>query len=1047
MATVANEASGNTGKGQPRLSVLRRPAPGRIRLVVGGLHRQPARAAEVESALQTLFGVRLVSANPLTGHALVLYDANALDEATLLAEGSRRLADVVGTHSATIGIGARSTPEPGPDTHDHSTRPTWHEREATDVQRALGVDPERGLSDEQVAARRREVGLNRFPEPKEPSLIGTFLGQFVNAPSALLTAGAILSVATGGIVDAVLIGAVLVANATIGTVTERSGNRAIAALRHSVEIRARVCRDDKETSVEASELVPGDSIRLYPGDPVPADARVVAAHHLQIEESALTGEPHAVEKRVEPVDAGAVLAERYSMVYRGTTVVGGHGAAIVVATGPRTVLGRLRALAAAAETPETPLEHDLGQVGRVMAVASTGICAGVFGLGLLRGLGPLGAITTAVALAVAAIPEGLPAIATTVLALGSGRMRQKGTLIRSLPAAETLGSVTVVCADKTGTITENRMAARECLVNGSIVEIGGPARSPRGQFRIAGRTVSPADIPGLLDALRIGALCTDAELDRLERDELVVEGTPTEGALLVAAAKAGLDPTTLAREYPRIDRRDRGNGRRHMITVHRIPGHLGSGADRGRIGAEAAPAGLIALAKGSPEQIVELCDRIAHGEQVEPLDDETRARLIARNFEMGGRGLRVLGLAARTLPEDYLEADLAGGFVWHGQVGLADPVRPAVPQAIQALHRAGIRTVMITGDQASTATAIARELRLSRRGSLDSIEAAELATLPPDVLRERVRDVGIFARVQPEQKLAIVRALQSGGEIVAMTGDGVNDAAALRAANVGVAMGQSGTELARELADVVLSTDDFARFVDAVEEGRLVRCNVRRVLHYLLATNASEVWTVTGAVALGLASPLTPLQLLWLNLVSDVGPAVGLATEPAPPNLMRQPPRDPKEPLITRDLRRRIIGESLAISLGTLGVFGLGLLRHGAGPIAQTMAFASLTGAQLLHVPRARSGDRSAESGGVPHNPKLALGVGISVALQVAAVFFPPLRFALGGAALGLGDLLIAVAGSFLPILGINFARALAAPRRPRQLPPGRRGLVRIAIE
>ena len=478
-----------------------------------------------------------------------------------------------------------------------------------------------------------------------------------------------------------------------------------------------------------------------------------------------------------------------------------------------------------------------------------------------------------------------------------------------------------------------------------------------------------------------------------------------------------------------------------MVTIHRQPAPLDTPAD-------GSPPSLLALAKGSPEEIVDLCDRIAHGDEILPLDARTRARLLRRNADMGSRGLRVLGLAARTVPAAYADSHLEGGFVWHGQIGLFDPIRPQVPAAIRALHRAGIRTVMITGDQAATATAVARELALSRRGSLETLEAAELASLPPEELQARARDVGIFARVQPEQKLAIVRALQQGGDVVAMTGDGVNDAPALRAADVGIAMGQSGTELARELADVVLSTDDFARFVDAVEEGRLVRCNVRRVLHYLLATNASEVWAVSGAVALGLASPLTPLQLLWLNLVSDVGPAVGLATESAPPDLMSRPPRDPKEPLVTKDLLRRILGESAAIALGALGVYGAGLLRHGPGPIAQTMAFAALTGAQLLHVPLARSGDRPANSGGIPNNPKLALGVGISVLLQIGAVFFPPLRAALGGAAIGLGDLLIAVVGSVLPILGIHALRAASLPRptSPKLLPaPGQRQ--RIAVE
>ena len=1092
------------------LRVLRRPALGRVRLNVAGLHRHPERAADVEAALTALFGVRLASASHLTGNALVIYDPNETDEPAILDAGARRLAEVL---SANVAAPAPRANVRQNDQTVASAEPRWHAREAADVARILGVDVARGLSSDEVAARRAELGPNRLPEPREPSLIATFLGQFANAPSALLAAGAILSVATGGLVDAVLIGAVLVANASIGTVTERSGHRAIAALRRSVAIQARVRRDGEELTLPADDLVPGDMIRLRIGDPIPADARVVAAHRLLVEESALTGESRAVEKAEAPVDLVAPLAERDSMLYRGTIVVGGHGEAIVVETGGRTVLGELRALAAAAQPPPAPLERDLDALGRGMAAGSVALTAGLTGLAVLRGFNPLAAVTTAVALAIAAIPEGLPAIATTVLALGSGRMRRKGTLIRSLPAAESLGSVSVVCADKTGTLTENRMAVRECLVDGHSVVITGSALARRGHFRVGGVAVAPELIPGLREALRIGALCTDAEAigtetgGETEKDgeQVRIEGSATEAALLVAAVKAGLDPIALARDLPRIDRRDRGNGRRYMVTVHRrgsgsntpvpgssrpgSPGPEGQGYRAGspcpegqgygpsvvsdpigsrpftaessmplpfragtvRAGTDPAgtdPAGippgrLVAFAKGSPEAIVDLCDRIAHGDRVVRLIAPTRRKLLDCNAEMGGRGLRVLGLASRELPEDYTDDDLARGFVWHGEIGLADPVRPAVPAAIRSLHRAGIRTVMITGDQAPTATAIARDLRLSRRGSLESVEAAELASLPPEILRDRVRDVGIFARVQPEQKLLVVRALQEGGDIVAMTGDGVNDAAALRAADVGVAMGQSGTELARELSDVVLSTDDFASFVDAVEEGRLVRRNVQRVLHYLLATNASEVWLVGGGIALGLASPLTPLQLLWLNVVSDVGPAVGLATEPAPSDLMARPPRDPREPLVTKSLRRRIVGESLAIALGGLGVYGAGLLRYGAGPVAQTMAFGSMMTAQLLHVSLARTGDRSVESDGAPRNPKLALGVGVSALLQAAALFFPPLRAALGGAAIGLGGLLISLAGAILPILGINLVRALGAPRRRaplRLLPPVNHG-------
>lgn len=1047
------------------IGVLRRPAPGRVRLSVAGLRRRKDRETRIQEALARLAGIRLASASALTGNVLVLFDPLRITEETLLVEGARAVEAalnvrvlLVGEHDsdrpmrspngravAPIGRSARPT---SPSAVARSAKPTsapsrrrgadegsppWHALVALEVTSRLDVDLVQGLPTSEVEARRRVYGPNQLPEPSPPSSLRLFLGQLANAPSALLVAGAVLSAATGGIVDAALIGAVLLVNATIGAATERSGQRAIAALRRSVAIRARVRRNGVERLVEAGELVPGDLVKLRPGDPVPADARVVFAHRLQVEESALTGESHPVAKQHEPAELVSALADRRSMVYRGTTVTGGHGEVVVVATGHATVIGSVRALAAGAARPPAPLEHDLNRLGRGLALTAAGICGGVFGLAILRQLGLRPALTTGISLAVAAIPEGLAAIATTVLALGSGRMQKKGTLIRTLSAAEALGSVTVVCADKTGTITENRMVASECIVDGRTVTIGGSALSIRGEFCVDGRPVAPEEVPGLLDALRIGALCTDAEIDTsgdtivspdtiVSGDAVVIEGSATEGALLVAAAKAGLDSALLARQYPRVDRRDRGNGRRYMVTVHRLPAALAAG-----------DGGLIGLAKGSPEGILTLCDRVARNGETVPLDEEMRATILAQNAEMGSRGLRVLGLAARPLPMAYDDGDLAEGFVWHGKIGLSDPIRPAAPAAIKQLHRAGIRTVMITGDQAPTATAIARELSLSRRGSLETLEAAELASLPPEVLRERVRDVGIFARVPPELKLAIVRALQSNGDVVAMTGDGVNDAAALRAADVGVAMGESGTELARELADVVLSTDDFSRFVDAVEEGRLVRCNVRRVLHYLLATNASEVWTVTGAVALGLATPLTPLQLLWLNVISDLGPAVGLATEAPPPDLMSRPPRDPSEPIVTAPLRRRILFESGAISLGALGTYGLGILRHGLGPVAQTMAFASLTGAQLLHVPLARSGDRPATAEGIPGNRVLTLGVGAAVLLQIGAVFFPPLRAALGGAKLGLVDVLIAALGSALPIAGIHGARALQAPR-PRRV-------------
>lgn len=446
------------------------------------------------------------------------------------------------------------------------------------------------------------------------------------------------------------------------------------------------------------------------------------------------------------------------------------------------------------------------------------------------------------------------------------------------------------------------------------------------------------------------------------------------------------------------------------------------------------PDGLIAMAKGAPDELLELCDRVLLEDSTIPLDGQRKATLSQRNATMAASGMRVLAFATKQLYPGYGDEDLDGGFVWCGLVGLLDPVRAAAPGAVAALKRAGVRTAMITGDQAGTAVAVARKLGLDE--PLRVLEAGDLKSLDPEVLRGLVHQVEVFARFPPEMKLGVVRALQANGEIVAMTGDGVNDAPALRAADVGVAMGERGTELARELADVVLSTDDLARMVDAVEEGRLVRANVRRVIHYLLSTNASEVWTVSTAVALGFPSPLTAAQLLWLNLVTDVAPAIGLATEPKDPDLMRQPPRDPSEPIIPSHLQRRIVGESAAIATGSLVAYGLGMLRHGVGPIAQSMAFWSLITGQLMHVPLARAGSHPATRYGRSVSRSFVLGLGASVLLQAAVLVFPPIRALLGVSTLGLADGLITLAAAASPIAAIELQRlvsngALPAPEAP----------------
>ena len=1021
-ATPAPAAEAPESQRRRAVAVVWAKVPGRARLAVAGLRGRPDVEPAVGRVLAAIDGVTSARANAATGNVLVHFEPARWTAERLAASCGDALSDLDHLaelpHERVNGTASQAQPirqaEAGPSASARPATPAqdWHARPVETVIEQLAVDPDTGLDLPAVANRRAAHGLNRMPEPDEPSLLKTVLDQVVNAPTALLLAGAAVSVATGGIFDAFLIGGVIAINAGVGAGTERQGQKAIKALRQTTAIRARVRRDGDEAAVDAEELVPGDVIQLLPGDPIPADARVISSHRLQVEESALTGESRPVSKSEAPVLPDVPLGDRRSMVFRGTTVVGGRASAVVVETGAKTEIGALHLLAAGAEAPQTPMERDLDTIGRGLAIGATAVCAGIFGIGVVRGSGLLYGLEIAVSLGVAAIPEGLPTLATSVLAFASGRMRRKGTLIRTLGAAEALGSVTVVCADKTGTLTENRMAAQELFTADGPVTVTGAALSPTGGFELGSQPIEPHRNRAVRTALWVGALNSDAEVEGLRDGELILDGSATEGAILVAAIKAGHDPVALRAAHPRLDLRDRSDGRRHMITVHRTEN------------------GLQATLKGAPDEVLAMCSRVDLAEGIANFDGEMFSKFADYNARMQTRAMRVLALAHRRLPSEYAEADLAGRYTLSGLIGLVDPIRPAAPAAIKALHRAGIRTVMITGDQALTATAVARELGLSRRGQLKVLEAGDLSALDGPALQGLVRDVNIFARVAPEMKLAVVRALQANGEVAAMTGDGVNDAPALRAADVGVAMGERGSELARGLADVVLSTDDFSKMVDAVEEGRLVRANVQRVLHYLLSTNASEIWVVAGAVALGLPSPLTPLQLLWLNLVTDLAPGFAMALEPRDPDLMQQPPRDPKEPIVPGPMLRRILAESAAIAAGALTVYGIGVSRYGIGPTAQTMAFASLLGSQLLHVGWARAGERPALTGSRGRkNPYLLPAMGLSVALQAAALFVPPLRTVLGGAPLGLLDIGIALAGAALPSIAIEVSRFLSPHR------------------
>jgi Ca2+-transporting ATPase len=827
------------------------------------------------------------------------------------------------------------------------------------------------------------------------------LDQFTSAPVGVLAASAALSVLTGGVADAILIAGVLAANGVIGFFTEQHAERTIDALGTTSVLTTTVLRNGMRQEVPAEELVAGDVVVLSPGDYVPADVRVLEARHLTIDESTLTGESMPVSKRPDgPCREATALADRTTMAYMGTLVTGGSGRGVVVATGPRTELGTIHALVGTARPPETPLQRHLDTMSTELVLVGAGVCATVFGMGVLHGFGVVEMLLVSTSLAVAAVPEGLPTVATTTLALGIQDMRRKRVLIRRLDAVENLGAIEVLCLDKTGTLTRNEMEVTAVHTAGTHLEVS------RDTGWSAGGAVEPRRVAHLQQLLEVAVLCNESEV-RGENGSIALSGSATENALLRVAMDAGIDVGAIRGQHPLVDVRYRTEKFRFMATLH------------GNNGTQ-----LLAV-KGSPAEVLAMCRWQVAAGGVTELTEDARAAILQANERMAGRALRVLGLAHA---EGSSATALGSGqLTWLGLVGMTDPLRPGMVELIERLHRAGIDTVMITGDQSATAYAVGRQLHLANGQPLEILDSESLAQLDPQLLSGLAQRVRVFARVSPAHKLEIVRALQGAGKVVAMTGDGVNDGPALRAADIGLVVGDASTELARSVADVVLEGDDLHSTLLAVRQGRTIRDNVRKAVHFLVATNLSEIEVVFGAVAFGAASPLGAAQLLWINLVSDVVPGIALALEPPEPDVLDRPPRDPHAPILDRREWKRMAVESGAMAGGALASYAWGLARYGPGAQASTCAFMSLTMAQLLHAVSCRSPERSLLDGPPPApNPHLTAGLTLCFGLQALAVVLPPLRALLGIAPIGLLDALVIGAGATAPFL-INEA---TKPRR-----------------
>ncbi len=855
--------------------------------------------------------------------------------------------------------------------------PPWHATSATEVLAQLATNPQ-GLSEDEASSRLTRVGPNRLTPARPVSAVRVFLDQLSSVVVLLLVVASLVSVLLGKLTEAAAIAAVLAINTLIGFMTELRARRAMEALVHFDVPRAWVIRRGRLQTIPADAIVPGDVVHLAPGRLVPADARLVDATDLRTVEAALTGESLAVSKTADvALPTETPLADRVNMVYKGTTVAAGEAHAVVTATGAATELGRVGVLVAALPVERTPLERRLDALGHRLAWLVIGVAAGVAGLGAVQGAPLALVLQLGIALAVAAVPEALPAVATIALAVGLRRMARRHALVRRLPAVEALGSTTVVCTDKTRTLTSGEMRVRRMWTAGCDVALGEEDPPPTGA--------------AIRRALEAAALASRPQASSIDGDAAAA-GDPVDEAVLRAAAQAGVDRGRLVGERPSAGLVPFSSDRKLMASFHHVEGRL------------------VAYVKGAPRQVLAICAQVAGAGGDGALDEQTRAALVTINEDLARRGLRVLAVASGLVSEPAASA--LRGLTFVAFLGLMDPPARDVKATIARLRRAGLRTVMLTGDQRLTAEAIGRELGVLSEGD-GALDGPALDAGSEVELQARLARVGVFSRITPAHKLAIVRGLQARGEIVAMIGDGVNDAAALRKADVGVAMGLRGADIAKEAASVVLQDDRFETIAVAVEEGRVIYDNIRKFVFYLFSCNVAEVLVLLLASLAGLPLPVLPLQILWLNLVTDTFPALALAMEPADPDVMSRPPRDPQEAILSRTFLANILAYGGLITASTLGAFVWALSRE---PLrATTISFMTLALAQILHLGNARSVGAVLHPRRAAANRYALAGVTLSVGLQIAAVTLDPLARLLTVEPLGFAEWIVVGACSAVP--------------------------------
>ncbi|HWR28337.1 MAG TPA: cation-translocating P-type ATPase [Negativicutes bacterium] len=872
----------------------------------------------------------------------------------------------------------------------------WYQKSATEVVEQLGSDLHKGLTEKEAAQLLEKNGPNELQGKPRATLWERLLAQFKDFLVLILIAASAVSAFVGEVTDSLVIVTIVVLNAALGVFQESKAEKALEALQKMAAPNSKVVRGGVIQTIPSRELVVGDIVLLEAGDYIPADVRILESMNLKVEEASLTGESVPVDKEIAAMDHEASLADRHNMGYMGTVATYGRGRAVVIGTGMDTEIGKIAEMISSFEDQSTPLQEKLASFGKVLGLLCLAVCAVVFILGIYQGYRDGNLTTdevtllfmTAVSLAVAAIPEGLPAVVTIVLAIGMQRMVKKNSIVKKLHAVETLGSTTVICSDKTGTLTQNQMTVVRLFADGELLEVSGEGYTPEGTFSRNGSALDVGAESGLKLLLEGSALCNDAVLQPGAEDKgWRIAGDPTEGALVVVASKAGFDSESINEKFPRVQEIPFDSARKMMTTFHRQP----DGSVR-------------AFVKGAPDILLNRCNKISSKQTITELTDTVRESIFAANSAMAKKALRVLAVGYRDFPE--VPANLEPGqiekdLIFVGLLGMIDPPRAEAREAVKICTKAGIRAIMITGDYRDTALAVAMDLGIAQ-GEHQVVTGQELNAMSKEELCKVVKKASVFARVSPEHKVAIVEAFQCNNEIAAMTGDGVNDAPALKKADIGVAMGITGTDVTKETADMVLTDDNFASIVAAVEEGRVIFANIRKFVFFLMSCNLAEIFVVFFAMILGWPIPLLPIQLLWLNLVTDAFPALALGMEKPEPGVMDQQPRDPQEPLLNSNMKKMIVVQSSVLTFAVLGAFCYALayltpnFTFGA-PItpdldltmARTFAFTTMISAELLRAYTTRSEHYSVFKIGLFSNKFMNLGVGVSFALLMLALYGP----------------------------------------------------------